>query len=485
LAKPGNLGSLPGCKARFDFSLNNERTVFKKILIANRGEIALRIMRACRELCVPTVAVYSEADADSLHVRFADEAICIGAGPSHQSYLNIPQLISAAEIANADAIHPGYGFLAENAHFADICESCGIQFIGPSPAVIAKMGDKSYAKESMQACQVPVIPGSEGVIRDVEHADQLANAIGLPVILKASAGGGGRGMRLVRQKSELKNAFQAAASEAQAAFGNSDIYMERYFENPRHIEIQIMADKYGHVVALGERECSIQRKHQKLIEESPSPAVDSDLRQALCEAAIKGAKAAGYNSAGTIEFLLDESGHFFFMEMNTRIQVEHPVTEMVTGLDLIKMQILLAAGEKLPNKLNRYKLRGHAIECRINAEDPDNNFRPSPGLISSFHIPGGPGVRVDTHAYAQYRIPPYYDSLIAKVITHGKDRSEAVLRMQRALEECIVEGVSTTIPLLLRILRDDRFSSGNYNTKFMENFITSKGSGQTPIRIPA
>ncbi|MBN1540882.1 acetyl-CoA carboxylase biotin carboxylase subunit [candidate division KSB1 bacterium] len=442
--------------------------MFRKILVGNRGEIALRIMRACRELGIATVAVYSEADADSLHVRFADEAVCIGPGPSHQSYLNIPQLISAAEITNADALHPGYGFLAENAHFADICESCEIHFIGPSPQVIAKMGDKSFAKETMRNSRVPIIPGSEGLIDDVKQARDLARQIGYPVIIKASAGGGGRGMRVVRQESELKNAFDTASAEAQSAFSNSAIYMEHYFENPRHIEVQLLGDNYGNVLALGERECSIQRKHQKLVEESPSPAVDEELRRSMCEAAIAGARAVGYNSAGTMEFLLDETGHFYFMEMNTRIQVEHPVTEMVTGLDLIKMQIQVAAGEKLPKKMNRYKLRGHAVECRINAEDPDNNFRPSPGQITSFHVPGGPGVRVDTHAYARYRIPPFYDSLIAKVITHGKDREEAMLRMERALSEFIVEGVATTIPLQLKIIRNQQFRSGQFNTKFLE-----------------
>lgn len=442
--------------------------MFKKILIANRGEIALRIARACRELGIETVAVHSEADVDSLHVRFADEAVCIGPGPSHQSYLNIPQLISAAEITNADAIHPGYGFLSESAHFAEICESCQIHFLGPTARTIQRMGDKAFAKDSIKKAGVPVIPGSDGVVATVEEAKRLGHEMGFPVIIKASAGGGGRGMRVVRSEAELANAFNAASSEAQSAFSNSELYLEKYFENPRHIEIQIMGDQHGNVVALGERECSIQRKHQKLIEESPSPAVSPELRSAMKNAAIKGASAVDYHSAGTIEFLLDDEGHFYFMEMNTRIQVEHPVTEMVTGIDLIKQQIKVAAGEPLPDAFQTYKLRGHSIECRVNAEDPDHGFRPSPGQINSFHIPGGPGVRVDTHAYAQYHIPPYYDSLIAKVITHGQTREEAIVRMLRALDEFVVEGVATTISLHKKILMNERFQSGNFNTKFLE-----------------
>jgi acetyl-CoA carboxylase, biotin carboxylase subunit len=444
--------------------------VFSRILIANRGEIALRIIRACKELNIETVAVYSEADAESLHVRFADQAVCIGPGPSHQSYLNIPQLISAAEITNADAVHPGYGFLAESAHFAEICESCDIQFIGPTPQTILRMGDKAFAKETMKNAGVPVIPGSEGIIKDVRQVEKLAQGIEFPIIFKASAGGGGRGMRVVRSISEIRNAAEMAMAEAKAAFNNSDIYMEKYFENPHHIEIQILGDNHGNVLSLGERDCSIQRKHQKLIEESPSPVVTPELRQAMCDAAILGAKSVQYNSAGTIEFLLDKDGQFYFMEMNTRIQVEHPVTEKVLAIDLIKYQILSAAGEKLPKKMKKYKLRGHAIECRINAEDPFQGFRPSPGVITSFHSPGGPGVRVDTHAYAQYKIPPYYDSLIAKVITHGKDRNEAIVRMIRALEEFVVEGVATTIPLHLRIFHDENFQNGIFDTRFLESF---------------
>ena len=442
--------------------------MYKKILIANRGEIALRIIRACRELGIATVAVFSEADSDSLHVRFADEAVCIGPGPSPQSYLNIPHIISAAEITNADAIHPGYGFFAENARFAEICESSDIAFIGPSPHVISQMGNKTFAKETMKKANVPIIPGSDGIVGSVKEAKIIADEIGLPVIVKAVAGGGGRGMRVVHEMADLENAYNSAQSEAGAAFSNPDLYLEKFFVNPRHIEVQLIGDKHGNAVSLGERECSIQRKHQKLIEESPSPAVDQELRDKMNEAAIRGAMQANYNSAGTIEFLMDENKDFFFMEMNTRIQVEHPVTEEVFGLDLIKEQIAVSAGKKLDENLKTYKLRGHAIECRINAEDPAQNFRPSPGKITSFHTPGGYGVRVDTHAYAQYVIPPYYDSLIAKLITHGRNREVAIDRMARALEEFIVEGVATTIPLHQAILRTPEFRSGNFNTSFIE-----------------
>ena len=441
--------------------------MLQKILIANRGEIALRIIRACKELGIKTVAVYSEADAEALHVRFADEAVCIGPGPSHQSYLNIPRLIAAAEVTNSDAIHPGYGFLAESARFAEICESCDITFIGPTPEMISKMGDKAYAKRTMREAGVPVIPGSDGTLRDAKEVRDVAEKVGYPVILKAAAGGGGRGMRVVREPEELESAFLTASAEAQAAFGNPDIYLERYFDRPRHVEVQILGDGKGNVVALGERECSIQRKHQKLIEESPSPAVDAALRAAMEEAAIRGAEAVDYRSAGTIEFLLDQEGHFYFMEMNTRIQVEHPVTEMVTGLDLIKEQILVAAGEPLSHAASNHTISGHAIECRINAEDPDNNFRPSPGRIESLHLPGGPGIRIDTHVYAQYVIPPYYDSLIAKVIAYGRDRDEAVCRMARALDEFIIEGVKTTIPLHQRIIRTEAFRAGDLDTAFL------------------
>jgi len=443
--------------------------LFKKILIANRGEIALRIIRACKELDIQTVAVYSEADVDSLHVRFADEAVCIGPPPSYESYLNIPRIISAAEITNADAIHPGYGFLAENSHFADITESCDIHFIGPTADTIDKMGNKALAKQTMRAAGVPTIPGSDGVVKSVEEAKKLAAEFGYPVILKASAGGGGKGMRVVHEESEMETAFQTAQTEAQAAFGNPDLYLEKFLENPHHIEVQILGDNYGRIIALGERECSVQRKHQKLIEESPSPVVTEKKRAELIKAALQGAQAVGYQSAGTIEFLMDSDGNFYFMEVNTRIQVEHPVTEMVFGVDLIKEQIRLAAGEHLDVK-NTMKMRGHAIECRINAENPDKNFMPSPGTITYFHVPGGFGVRVDTHAYAQYTIPPYYDSLIAKLITHGRDRQEAIKRMKRALEEFVVEGIHTTIPLHLKLLEQEDFQKGKYDINFMEKF---------------
>ncbi len=445
--------------------------MLKKILIANRGEIALRIIRACKELGIATVAVYSEADEYSLHVRFADECVRIGPGQSSESYLNIPRIISAAEITNADAIHPGYGFLAENAQFAEICESSKIRFIGPSSEMIANMGDKAFAKATMKKAGIPTIPGSDGIINDMKSAETAAEKIGFPIILKATAGGGGKGMRVVNGKSELEKAFITARTEANAAFKNPDLYMEKYFESPRHIEVQILGDCHGNIVALGERECSIQRKHQKLIEESPSPAVNDKIRKRLVDAAIKGAKQVNYESAGTIEFLLDQDGKFYFMEMNTRIQVEHPVTEVVFGMDLLKQQILLAAGEKLNSVIRGYRLRGHAIECRINAEDPDKNFRPNPGKIEIFHVPGGPGVRVDTHAYAQYQIPQFYDSLIAKVITWGKDRGEALGRMNRALEEFIIEGIATTIPFHQRVMKDIDFQNGNFDTKYIERLL--------------
>ena len=445
--------------------------MFKKILIANRGEIALRIIRACKELGISTVSVYSEADEDSLHVRFADEVVCIGPGPSSQSYLNIPRIISAAEVTNADGIHPGYGFLAENADFAEVCESCGIRFIGPSADMIADMGDKAFAKAKLQHADIPVIPGSNGILENLKNAQKVADEIGYPVLLKATSGGGGKGMRIVREKENLENAYTMARAEAEAAFGNPDLYMEKYFEHPRHIEIQILGDSYGNIIALGERECSIQRKHQKLIEESPSPAVTPEVREKLINTAIKAAKMVNYQSAGTIEFLLDTDGQFYFMEMNTRIQVEHPVTEMVVGIDLLKEQIRLAAGEKITSYDSILKLRGHAIECRINAEDPAKGFRPSPGKINIFHTPGGPGVRVDTHAYAQYQIPPYYDSLIAKIIAHGKDRQEALGRMIRGLEEFVIEGIKTTIPFHLKILQEKDFQNGKFDTKFIEYFM--------------
>lgn len=439
----------------------------KKVLIANRGEIALRIIRACKELGIQTVAVYSEADVDSLHVRFADEAVCIGAPPGPESYLLVPRIISAAEVTNADAIHPGYGFLAENAEFAEVTQSCNIKFIGPDPDMIRNLGDKAFAKNSMKSAKVPTIPGSDGLVESVDEAKKLADKAGYPVIIKATAGGGGRGMRLVNKKSELETAYNQAQQEALAGFGNPGVYLEKYFTHARHIEVQIIGDSHGNVVALGERECSIQRKHQKLIEESPSPAISDALREEMCEAAIRGAKKVGYQSAGTIEFLFQD-GKYYFMEMNTRIQVEHPVTETVLGIDLIKEQIRVAAGEKLSLQDKQLKLRGHSIECRINAEDPAHGFRPSPGKITTFHVPGGPGVRVDTHAYALYVIPPYYDSLIAKLIVHGKNRAEAIDRAKRALDEFIVEGIKTTIPFHQKVMQNEAFCSGEFDTTFLE-----------------
>jgi acetyl-CoA carboxylase, biotin carboxylase subunit len=438
----------------------------KKILIANRGEIALRIIRTCREMGIQTVAVYSQADADSLHVRFADEAVCIGPGPSKESYLNIPRIIAAAEITNADAVHPGYGFLAENAEFSDICNDSKLVFIGPDGKMINAMGNKSFAKETMRNAGVPVVPGSGGVVNTVEEAKKLAEEIGAPLMIKASAGGGGKGMRIVRHIDEVENAFLTARSEAEIAFGNSDVYIEKFVENPRHVEIQVLGDKFGNVIHLGERDCSVQRRHQKLIEESPSPIIDEDLRKRMGEAAILGSKSVNYLGAGTIEFLVDKNRDFYFMEMNTRIQVEHPVTEEVTGFDLIQAQIKVAAGEQI--KLKEAEFKGHSIECRINAEDPDNNFRPSPGLVTAFHVPGGHGVRVDTHCYAGYTIPPYYDSMIGKLIVIGKDREEAVRKMSRALDEFIIEGVKTTIPFHQKIMTNKDFLNNNYDTSFIE-----------------
>jgi len=443
--------------------------LFNKILIANRGEIALRIIRTCKELGIKTVAVYSEADRYSLHVRFADEAVCIGPGPSKESYLNIPRIIAAAEITNAEAIHPGYGFLAENAMFAEICESSGIKFIGPTPDAIEAMGDKALAKETMRKAGVPVIPGSDGVVETLEQAREIANEIGYPIMLKAAAGGGGKGMRMVRNDEELENAWQTARAEAEAAFGNPAVYIEKFIEKPRHIEIQILADEHGNVIHLGERDCSIQRRHQKLIEESPSPIVTPELREAMGQAAVKGAKSVKYRNAGTIEFLVDKDGNFYFMEMNTRIQVEHPVTEMVYGIDIVREQIRIASGEKLGIKQKQIKPNGHAIECRINAEDPFNGFRPSPGKITALHFPGGFGVRVDSHIYQEYVVPPYYDSMIAKLIVHAKNRDEAIARMLRALDEFVIEGVHTTIPFHIKILNSPQFRSGvDYDTKYID-----------------
>ena len=444
--------------------------MFKKILIANRGEIALRIIRACHELGVKAVAVYSTADELSLHVKFADEAVCIGPGPSKESYLNVPRIITAAEITNADAIHPGYGFLAEDSNFSHVCSQNDFTFIGPSPNIIDAVGNKSMAKKNMATARVPVIPGNNEVIANAEEAQKVAAKIGFPVMLKASAGGGGKGMRFMEKLSEVENAFKTAQSEALAAFGNGDIYIEKFIENPRHIEVQILADEKGNAVHLGERECSIQRRHQKLIEESPSPVIDNKLRKKIGKAAVTAVKSVGYVGVGTVEFLLDKNKNFYFMEMNTRIQVEHPITEMVTGVDLIKQQIKMHAGDTVPVNLKRIELNGHSIECRINAEDPTNNFAPSPMQITSFHMPGGKGVRVDTHVYAGYNIPTFYDSMIGKLIVHALDRAGAINRMHQALSEFVIEGPKTTIPYHKQILNDERFISGNYDTSFLENF---------------
>lgn len=450
--------------------------MFKKVLIANRGEIALRIIRACKELRISTVAVYSNQDSDALHTVFADEAVCIGPAQSNQSYLNTTRIIAAAEITGADAIHPGYGFLAENAEFADMCNSSGITFIGPSADVIRRMGDKAEAKKAMMEAGVPVIPGSKGIVENEEEALKLAEEMGFPIILKAVAGGGGKGMRIVRDFESLSNSFMMARAEAEASFGNPGLYIEKYIESPRHIEIQLLGDQHGNVVHLGERECSIQRRHQKLIEESPSPIVTDEIRQKMGEVAVKGAKHVGYYSTGTIEFLMDADKNFYFMEMNTRIQVEHPVTEMVYNVDLIKEQIRVAAGEKLTLKQSKLKPVGHAIECRINAEDPDRNFIPSPGEITSLYMPGGPGIRIDTHCYASYKIPPFYDSLIAKLIVYGRDRDEAIARLKRALDEYLVEGIKTTVPFHKFVINTPEFQSGNFDTHFIENIYNKQES---------
>ncbi len=440
--------------------------MFTKVLIANRGEIALRIIRVCRELGIKTVAVYSEADRDSLHVRFADEAVCIGPPQSKDSYLHIPRLISAADITNADAIHPGYGFLAENTQFAEICAVQGIKFIGPSPDAITAMGDKALAKETMKKAGVPVVPGSDGIVKDEKEGLEVAKSIGFPVMIKATAGGGGKGMRIVMGEEDFDKAFAMASGEAQSAFGNPSMYVEKFLEQPRHIEIQVFGDKYGNAIHLNERDCTIQRRHQKLIEESPSPIITPVIRKAMGAAAVKAVKSVKYEGAGTMEFLVDKDKNFFFMEMNTRIQVEHPVTEEVTGMDLMRMQIEIAGGIRLRKK--DYKPRGHAIECRINAEDPENDFRPSPGEITGFHLPGGFGVRVDTHCYSGYRIPPYYDSLIAKLIVLAPTRTEAIQKMAGALEEFTVEGIHTTIPFHRRVMQNEVFKGGIYDTSFIE-----------------
>jgi len=442
--------------------------MFKKILIANRGEIALRIIRTCREMGIPTVAVYSTADRESLHIRFADEAVCIGPAPSSTSYLSIPNIIAAAEITNADAIHPGYGFLSENAEFSRVCAENNIKLIGPSPAMINKMGDKATAKETMKKAGVPTVPGSGGLLDDGATGKKLAKKIGYPVILKATAGGGGKGMRVVNKEEEFQNAWDSAKMESGASFGNEGLYLEKFILNPRHVEIQIIGDKYGRVCHLSERDCSIQRRHQKLIEETPSPIVSDSLRKKMGEAAIKGGEAIKYEGAGTVEFLVDSKGEFYFMEMNTRIQVEHPITEQVTNFDLIKEQIKVAAGEKISGK--NYFPQLFSMECRINAEDPSKGFRPCPGKITSLNFPGGPGVRIDSHVYAGYTIPPNYDSMIAKLIVTGQSREECIVRMKRALDEFIIEGVKTTIPFHKKIMMDKTFRSGKFTTAFLDTF---------------
>lgn len=442
--------------------------MFKKVLIANRGEIALRVIRACRELGIETVAVYSEADRDNLHVRFADDDVCIGPPPSRLSYLRIPNLIAAAEITGADAIHPGYGFLAESAEFAETCEASNIAFIGPTAEQIRLMGDKAAARKLAQEQEVPVVPGSQGAIESATEALKIAQEIGFPVIIKAAAGGGGKGMRVATDADAFPQAFSLARNEALAAFGSAEVYVEKYLDRPRHVEIQIMGDRHGKVIHLCERDCSIQRRHQKVVEEAPSPAVSQELREAMGDAAVRLAERIGYVGAGTIEFLFDADGRFYFMEMNTRIQVEHPVTEMVTNFDLVKEQIRVAVGEPIKLQLKGSRVRGHAIECRVNAEDPFRNFQPSPGTITTYHPPGGPGVRVDTHIYAGYTVPPYYDSLLAKVIAHGRTRSEALARINQALESFIIEGITTNIPFLRRIVGHPDFVAGEVDTKFLE-----------------
>ena len=451
--------------------------MFRRILIANRGEIAQRVIRACREMGIETVAVYSAADADALYLRQADETICIGKAPASESYLDIPSVISAAEIADVDAIHPGYGFLSENAHFAEVCRSCKIGFIGPDPEVIAAVGDKSRAREIAMGAKVPVVPGSDGLIQDEAHAMRVAQEIGYPVMIKATAGGGGRGMRIASNEPSLKSGYQAASAEAQAAFGDGSVYIEKFVERPRHVEVQILADREGNVVHLGERDCSIQRRHQKLIEESPSAALTPKLRTKIGEAAVRMAKAAGYSTAGTVEFLVDAHGNFYFIEVNARIQVEHTVTEMVSGVDLIQEQIRTAAGLPLRVRQKDIQPSGHCIECRINAEDPSRNFQPSPGLVTSFVPPGGPGVRVDSHCYGGYRIPPNYDSMVGKLLVHRPTRDEAISTMLRALDEFVVEGVATTIPILKEILDNAEFRSGAHDTGFVERWFAAHKEG--------
>src|SRR5258705_5331926 len=452
---------------------------FKKILIANRGEIACRIIWTCKEMGIKTVAVHSDVDRDSLHVRFADEAACIGPAPAAQSYLNIPAIISTAEIFNVDAIHPGYGFLAESPYFAEICEACNIKFIGPQANVIRLMGDKIEARRAMHEAGLPVLPGSAAAITSEDEGLKLAREIGFPVIVKASAGGGGRGMRIVRSEQELGHALETASNEAAAAFKDGSVYIERYIDQPRHIEIQVLADEYGDCIHLGERECSIQRRHQKLLEEAPSPVLTAELRKTMGEAAVAACKKLGYSSAGTVEFLLDANGKFYFMEMNTRIQVEHPVTEMVTLADIVRNQIRIAEGEPLGYSQDDLMIVGHAIECRINAEHPET-FAPSPGRITAFNLPGGPGVRVDTYIYAGHQVPPFHDSMIAKVIVHARTRELAIARMRRALDAMGIDGIKTTIPLHLQIMDDPDFQGGNISTRFMEDFLARNGIQERP-----
>lgn len=443
--------------------------MFKKILIANRGEIALRIIRTCKEMGIATVAVYSEADKDSLHTVFADEAVCIGPPISKESYLKIPSIISAAQVTGADAIHPGYGFLAENSEFSEICAETNIKFIGPSPDMIDKMGDKAFAKSTMRKCGVPVVPGSDGAVSSIEEATKIAKEVGYPLMLKASAGGGGKGMRIVRNESEISNAYKMASNEALAAFGNGELYLEKFVENPHHVEIQIMGDQFGNVYHYGERDCTIQRRHQKLIEETPSPIINEETRKKMGDAAVLGAKSVNYEGAGTIEFLVDKDQNFYFIEMNTRIQVEHPVTEMVNNIDLIKQQIIVAAGQKITEIPQ--KPIGHCFEFRINAEDPENGFRPSPGKIDYLHFPGGFGVRIDSHIYNQYTIPPYYDSLVAKLIVWGMDRDHAIARSLRAFEEFAIDGIKTTIPFHMEVLENEQFKTADYDTSFIDKLF--------------
>jgi acetyl-CoA carboxylase biotin carboxylase subunit len=450
--------------------------VFRKVLIANRGEIALRVIRACRELGIRTVAVYSEADRESLHVRFADEDVCIGPPPARESYLNVPRIIAAAEVTGADAIHPGYGFLAENAEFSEICQRSELTFIGPTPQQIRLMGDKAAARRTMKEVGVPIVPGTDA-ISDADEALAQARDLGFPVLIKAAAGGGGKGMRVAQDADDFERQYSMARNEASAAFGDDTVYIEKYLAKPRHIEFQILGDSHGRIVHLGERDCSIQRRHQKLIEEAPSPALTPELRARMGDAAVRGAKAIDYVGAGTIEMLLNDDGSFYFMEMNTRIQVEHPVTEMCTGFDLVKEQIRAAAGLPLSLPERDIHLRGHAIECRINAEDPARNFAPSPGTIATFHPPGGPGVRVDTHVYAGYRVPPNYDSLLMKLIVHASNRAEAIARMRRALAETVIEGVHTTIPFLQAVMDHPAFQAGEVDTKFLERMMSERAAG--------